>query len=84
MFIVLSHLVEGAPESTRRFIPRFSSMPRPPSVEELTAAATTDLQQAQLFALVPVHWAEETLLRFQPPLPAGLRDWQPMAVQLWV
>jgi hypothetical protein len=78
MFLVL---VKTDAAGVQRCLPRFSTV-TPLTAEQLEMAATTDLQQAQLFSAKPITLSGETVLCLQPTPPPGLEDWQAHAVSL--
>ena len=80
MFLVL---VKTDVAGVQRCLPRLSGV-TPLTAEQLEMAATTDLQQAQLFSATPMTMYSETVLRLQPAPPPGLEDWQAYAVSLWL
>jgi hypothetical protein len=78
MFLVL---VKTDAAGLQRCLPRFSTV-APLTAEQLERAATTDLQQAQLFSAKPISLAGQTVLCLEPTPPPGLEDWQAHAVSL--
>jgi hypothetical protein len=80
MFLVLVKIDETG---VRRYVPRFSGA-TPITAEPLETAATTDLQQAQLFSAKPISLAGQTVLCLEPTPPPELEDWQAYAVSLWL
>jgi hypothetical protein len=78
MFLVL---VKTDAAGGQRCLPRLSTV-TPLTAEQLEMAATTDLQQAQLFSAKAVSLSGQTVLCLEPTPPPGLEDWQAHAVSL--
>ena len=78
MFLVL---VKTDTAGMRRHVPWFSTV-TPLTAEQLERAATTELQQAQLFSAKPISLSAQTVLCLEPTPPPGLEDWQAYAVSL--
>jgi hypothetical protein len=78
MFLVF---VKADAAGVQRCLPRFSSVELL-TAEHLELAATTDLQQAQLFSAAPMTLSGQTVLCLHPIPPPGLEDWQAHAVPL--
>jgi hypothetical protein len=78
MFLVL---VKIDAAGVQRHLPWFSGV-TPLTAEELEKAATTDLQQAQLFSAKPISLSGQTVLCLEPTPPPGLEEWKVCYVSL--